>query len=693
MDVSKEEDQLFRLFRVFAPVVDQAGISYMITAPDGEIVYVNQAFEELTGYMAEDVLGRKPSILASGEHDSAFYRQMWQTILSGRVYRGIVKNRHRDGSVLICEKVIAPITNDKDEIEWFISTDRDLTDRIRLEEELRSSSEKLALIIDQAPLGIAVASEDGTLQEVNAAFSKLAGLSAEELQGMHVWDLTHPDDIESERKLVSALADGKIPSYTIEKRYVTKSDSVVWVRLHVARLPQLPGQQRLLIGMTEDISARKEAEEAILHQAFHDPLTGLPNRSLLLDRLYSMISRARRTGELVAVLFLDLDRFKSINDTLGHTTGDRLLKLTAERLSNSMREYDTVSRTGGDEFVLLLSSIKDVDQVVMTLERIIELMAEPFEIDGHELYTPTSIGVAVFPQDGNDAETLIKNADVALYKAKEAGRNCFMFYNPDQNVYSHERLALENEMRKAIRENQFVLHFQPQIDILTKSLGGFESLVRWNHPEKGLISPGVFIPIAEETGMILPLGTTVLHAAFATAARWQSCGKQDFKISVNISGRQFYQKNFLSDLVALRDHYQIPGGCMELEITESIAMQMTPATMDVLLQLRSEGFLIALDDFGTGYSSLKYLREFPLDCLKIDRSFIECIETDRRQRDLLASIVGMARALDLVVVAEGVETEGQLKILTDFGCDRLQGYYFSPPLPEDQALELFSRTI
>lgn len=690
--MQQEEDQLFRLFRVFAPVVDQSGISYMITDVNGEIVYVNQAFEEMTGYRAEEVIGRSPSFLQSGEHDAAFYHDLWQTILSGKVYRGILKNRHRDGSLLICEKIIAPITNERDEIEWFISTDRDLTERIRLEEELRSSRERLAMVIDRAPLGIAVASEDGVIQEANAAFSRLVGLPPDELPGTHLSRFTHPEDIEEEMVLVRALSRGEIPSYSLEKRYIKQGDEPLWVRVHVARLPDVPGQRPLLIGMAEDISVRKKAEEAILHQAFHDPLTGLPNRSLLLDRLYSAISRARRTQELVAVLFLDLDRFKSINDTLGHTIGDRLLKRTADRLLTSLREYDTVSRTGGDEFVLLLPGLSDGEQIMHTVERIIELMAEPFEIEGHELHIPTSIGVAVFPQDGADAETLIKNADVALYRAKEMGRNCFVFYNPDQNVYSHERLLLENEMRRALRENQFQLFFQPQIDLATGSLAGFESLARWNHPQKGMISPGLFIPIAEETGMILPLGATVLRDAFATVARWREQGKEAFKLSVNISGRQFYQKNFLSDVMDLRDRYRIPPHSIELEITESIAMQMTPSTMDVLLQLRKEGFLISLDDFGTGYSSLKYLQEFPLDCLKIDRSFIEHIDTDRRQRGLLASIVGMAKSLELTVVAEGVETEGQLSVLTDLGCDRIQGYYYSPPVPEHQALEFFSRT-
>jgi diguanylate cyclase (GGDEF)-like protein/PAS domain S-box-containing protein len=569
-------------------------------------------------------------------------------------------------------------------------TDGDLTERMRLEEELRISREKLSAIIENAPIGIVLATPDAVILEANPAFSHLVAIPKEELPGMHISVFTHPEDLKADLDQVNALVRGEIPSFTMEKRYLRKGEEPLWVRIHVFRYPEMSGKL-ILLALVEDISLFKKTEDIIHQRSLHDVLTGLPNRMLLLDRINQAVSQARRSDELVAVLFLDLDRFKSINDSLGHAIGDRLLQQAADRLLASLQQYDSVSRSGGDEFIILLTGRKHLNQIRDITERIIKLMAEPFEVAGHELFTSTSIGVAVFPQDGEDADTLIRHADIALYKAKHLGRNCYAFYNPEENLYNKDRLRLENEMRRALRENQFLLHYQPQIHLATGSLAGFEALVRWNHPARGMVPPGLFIPIAEETGMILPLGTIVLREGFATAARWLESAREGFQLSVNISGHQFHQKDFLSEVIALRDQYRLPPYSIELEITESIAMQMKPATLDVLHALRQEKFLIALDDFGTGYSSLKYLQELPLDCLKIDRSFIEHLETDARRRGLLASIINMARILELSVVAEGVETEGQINILQDLGCDRVQGYYFSPPVSEHKAREFLAR--
>lgn len=813
-----ETETILDLFRYLTPVIAQSGTSHMILNPSGEIAYVNQAFEDLTGYRAKECTGRQPDFLRSKGHGEDFYDDIWSAVRSGVVYRGVVFNQHRNGSVLILEEVISPIKNERGRIDWFIVTDRDLTEHLKLESQLRQSQDYLQRVIEWAPLGIAVFGLKGNILQANAALAGILGCPQEDLPGANLSDFMHPDDRDRPLDLLARLeATGP---FSVVHRVVRKNGDCISTRIHLALLKgESQGIAPCFIGMVEDISERrnnearlqstlaelqdlqdsvdvialrlqtdgngivqsanenflrlvggsleqivgrplggdwlkvpaedleqlqgalsrgriwkgeiqivsahggahwldtmlvpmseatggvrsvrmlffdvtlrKKAEEAIVYQAYHDSLTGLPNRSLLLDRIHTTISRARRSGEKIAVLFLDLDRFKSINDTLGHSTGDQLLKCAAERLRKVTREYDTVARTGGDEFVVLLPGLDDSTQIVAVVERIQELMSEPFEINGHELFVPTSVGISLFPEDGSDPDTLIKNADVALYRAKEMGRNCVVYYNPEHNVYSHERLALENEMRRALREDQFCLYFQPQIDLESGRLAGFETLARWKHPMRGLVPPGVFIPIAEETGMILPLGDQVLRDSMRTAARWGATHNSAIHLSVNISGRQFYQKRFLSDLLAIRDQFHLPAGCMELEITETIAMQMTPSTMDILLRLREEGFIIALDDFGTGYSSLKYLREFPLDVLKIDRSFIIDLESDQKKRNILHSIMDLARSLDLMIVAEGVELESQLEIVRTMGCHRVQGYYYSPPVPEDEALKFFSHS-
>ena len=383
----------------------------------------------------------------------------------------------------------------------------------------------------------------------------------------------------------------------------------------------------------------------------------------------------------LAVMFLDLDRFKVVNDTLGHSVGDELLKAVATRLQASLREEDSIARMGGDEFTVLLADLKTIDDAAKIAQKVLDTVAQPVSIDGTELFLTTSIGIAVFPSDGDTAEALLANADHAMYRAKDAGRNSYQMFTPAMNSRALERLSLENDLRHALDRGELVLHYQPQINIATGRVTGVEALLRWNRPGFGLVAPKDFIPIAEETRLIVPIGEWVLREACRQARAWQSAGSPDFRMAVNLSPRQFQHSDLPQVIASALEFSGLPPGNLELEITESLAMQNTARTITTLQRLREMGVQIAIDDFGTGHSSLNYLRSFPIDSVKIDQEFVQEIETSAADRAIIAAVIGMARGLSLRVIAEGVETEQQLDFLREQGCEEVQGFLFSEPVP------------
>jgi len=438
-----------------------------------------------------------------------------------------------------------------------------------------------------------------------------------------------------------------------------------------------------------DVSAARAMALQLAHSAEHDFLTGLPNRMLLNDRVNQAIILAPRHLKKVAVLFMDLDGFKHINDSLGHPIGDKLLQSVAKRLVNCVRGADTVSRQGGDEFVVLLSEVEQSEDPAITAIRLLHAVAEAHSIDQHDLHITTSIGVSVYPDDGLDAETLIKNADTAMYQAKENGRQSYQFFKAAMNVRAVKRQSIEESLRRALERREFALHYQPKINLKTGMISGAEALLRWTHPIQGSISPVDFIPIAEDSGLILPIGRWVLQEACKQARAWMNAGLPLATMAVNISAMEFRDDNFLASVFAiLKDTGFDPGG-LELELTESVLMKRAESAASVLKTLRSSGVQIAVDDFGTGYSSLSYLRKFPIDALKIDQSFIRQIMTAPDDATIVTAIIGMGRSLNLRVVAEGVETQGELEFLQTHQCDEAQGYFFSRPvLPQQFALLL-----
>jgi diguanylate cyclase (GGDEF)-like protein len=429
-----------------------------------------------------------------------------------------------------------------------------------------------------------------------------------------------------------------------------------------------------------DISDRKRAEEQIEFHAYHDVLTQLPNRKLFTDRLTHSITRARRSGRALAVMFVDLDHFKAINDLHGHEAGDELLLTMAGRLRDNVRDDDTVARLGGDEFTILLSELRQPEDAANVAEKVIKALSEPLSLGGAKVEVSASIGISLFPGDGPDAETLLRNADSAMYRAKESGRNNYQLCTDDLKRRATERLSLEQRLRRAIEQEELVLHYQPQVSLTKGNVIGVEALVRWNDPERGLVHPASFIPLAEESRLILPLGDWVLRAACTQMRAWRDAGLELPAVAVNLSLRQFQQYDIVGSVRTALAETGLPANALELEITESTAMQNSDATIDVLRALRNLGVSIAIDDFGTGYSSLSYLKRFPITAVKIDRSFVRDVATSEGDAAIVAAVVGIARSLKIRVIAEGVETEEQLTFLRRRKCDAAQGYLFSRPV-------------
>jgi diguanylate cyclase (GGDEF)-like protein/PAS domain S-box-containing protein len=451
----------------------------------------------------------------------------------------------------------------------------------------------------------------------------------------------------------------------------------------------------LVTAAIRDITARKDAEkhlaqmmDQISHSSQHDSLTGLPNRLLLKDRIGQAIALARRHSCQVAVMFLDVDGFKHINDSLGHSAGDRLLQSIAMRLSDCVRTPDTVSRHGGDEFVVLLQDVNQPEDAANAAARILRAVAEPHSIGRQDLHVTATIGVSVFPDDGQDAETLIKNADTAMYQAKENGRQSFKFFKPEMNVRAVERQSIEEDLRSALKRKEFALHYQPKINLKSGEITGVEALLRWTHPTRGSVPPLKFIAVAEDSGLILPIGTWVMREACAQARAWVDAGLPAITMAVNVSAVQFRNESFLEGLFEILSETGLDPGFLEIEVTEGVLMKHSELAASILKTLRGRGVRVSVDDFGTGYSSLSYLQQFPLDSLKIDQSFVRRITTDPDETSIVSAIIRMAQSLNLRVIAEGVETAQDLAFLKEHGCDEAQGFYLSRPVPPEQMVKL-----
>lgn len=568
------------------------------------------------------------------------------------------------------------------------------SERFRLAEQALWASETyLNAILRYSPALISVKDLDGNVVLASEHFKYMANIDDTGFVGKNVFDV-YPKDVAQSMWDIDTAAKNNQQTYELELDLMHKDGS-----LHTYLIVKFPlrNKDNKMFGVCTigtDITERKIAENALREQqsrlnfmAFHDSLTALPNRSLFYDRIYHGLARARRSNSKVALMLLDIDRFKIINDSLGHDAGDVLLKAIAMRLNEGVRDMDTVARLGGDEFVIVLEGIHDMDDVIFVANKLLTTLARPLDISGHSITTTVSIGVSVFPDDGKDTDELLKNADIAMYKAKEAGKNNCQFYTKGMNATAVNYLLLENDLRRAIDLNQLILHYQPQIDLKTNDIVGVEALVRWQHPDRGLVSPAHFISLAEETGLIVPMGEWVLREACRQQKDWLNRGIHVGKVAVNLSPRQFRQKNFPEKVAAVLHSVDLSPEHLELEITESCAMEHAGETINQLNQLKQMGMDIAIDDFGTGYSSLAYLQRFPIQKLKIDRSFIHDIHDDINDAAIAKSIIGLAHNMQMIVVAEGVENQCQADWLRSKGCDQVQGFMYAKPMSAKQ-LEL-----
>jgi diguanylate cyclase (GGDEF)-like protein/PAS domain S-box-containing protein len=522
-----------------------------------------------------------------------------------------------------------------------------------------------AEIIDNAGEGIVVYDSELRVLLWNRFMEEMTGVAAGDVLGRL------PADSEVEALLRRALAGETVsaPDALCDDRWIS-----ALYRPHSAGV----------IGLMRDVTDRKSAEQQIEYQAYHDSLTGLANRRLFQEHLSLALALAVRQRGNVAVLYLDLDHFKVINETLGHSTGDALLRLIGERLRLCLHDGDTVARVGGDEFTIVLQDLAKKEDAAHVARKLLRIVAEPVALDGRELYVTASIGITYFPDDGADAEALLKNADNAVYVAKSAGRNTYQMSTAEMTHAMHERLELESGLRQAVERNEFVLHYQPQIDLRTMSVVGMEALLRWNHPSRGILLPEQFIRVAEDRGYIVGIGEWVLREACMQAAQFCGRGFPDFRVAVNLSARQLRERSLVDRVAEALRLSGLASHCLELEITESVAIENVELTFAVLAELRALGVRIAIDDFGTGHSSLGYLKRFPIDTLKIDRHFVEDLPDGLEDAAIVRAVVQLARGLDLRVVAEGVETQQQLDFLQHHACGEVQGYHFSYPVPASE---------
>jgi diguanylate cyclase (GGDEF)-like protein/PAS domain S-box-containing protein len=566
-------------------------------------------------------------------------------------------------------------------------------ERKALEEALFVEKERAEVTLNCIGDAVVCTDFSGRITFLNLVAEKMTGWARQEAAGLAMADVFHI--LDATNRLVIAnpmeIAVGQnrtvhLPANCI---LIRRDGLEIPIEDSVAPIHDREGHATGAVIVFRDVSAARAMALEMAHSAQHDFLTGLPNRMLLNDRVSQAISAAPRRMKKVAVLFLDLDGFKHINDSLGHSTGDKLLQSVAKRLVDCVRASDTVSRQGGDEFVVLLSEMEQSEDAAITARRMLQLIAEPHSVDQHELHVTTSIGVSVCPDDGRDAETLIKNADTAMYQAKEHGRQSYKFFKPAMNVRAVERQSIEESLRRAVERQEFSLHYQPKINVRTGEITGAEALLRWSHPVRGPVSPAQFIPVAEDCGLILPIGNWVLREACTQARAWLDAGLPLGTMAVNISAMEFRDDNFLDNVFATLKETNLDPRTLELELTESVLMKRAESAASVLKALRAGGVQVAVDDFGTGYSSLSYLRKFPIDALKIDQSFVRQITSAPDDTTIVTAVISMGRSLRLRVVAEGVETREELGFLQEHLCDEAQGYYFSRPvLPGQFALLL-----
>ncbi|GAB3492164.1 hypothetical protein GCM10027399_10650 [Curvibacter fontanus] len=703
----REQARLAELLQRQQAILENASVGILFTR-DGRIAHCNPRMEAIYGWELGTLAGQQARVFFDSDED---YRTFGAAV-GPRLARGELvdiewHHRRRNDGVAIWSRHLAKALSTPDGVQgaiWIsedISAQKDAQAALalahhELERRVEERTEELARINQQLRAEEArfrdlteMASDwfwemDAELRFVDISRGHLSPTHDKSgLLGQHRWDLPieglTPADWAAHRRALEARLPFKDFTYQLR----TKAGALRWYAIHGKPIFE-DGVFRGYRGTGSDITERKQAEQRIEFLAYHDPMTGLPNRVLLEDRLQQAIAQAERSHSGLALVFMDLDNFKKINDSLGHATGDALLKEVATRLKRCVRDSDTISRQGGDEFVLILRELHGIEASLPVLTKIMETLQEPYVCEGNELTTSASLGIALYPQDGSDFDILRKKADMAMYRAKEAGRNTYRFFDEAMDDEAVEHLLMRSGLRRAIERGEFVLHYQPQVEIGSGRVVGAEALLRWEHPEFGLVQPDRFIPVAEDSGLIVPIGAWVLQEACHQAMRWRRAGLPELVMAVNLSAVQF-RRGAIEDTVAraLSDSGLVPA-LLELELTESILLQDVEQVTAAVQRLKRLGVQLAIDDFGTGYSSLSYLKRFDIDKLKIDRSFIRDLTTDADDAAIVRAIIQMAHSLGLRAIAEGVETAELMRQLHDFGCDEAQGYHCARPMPAEE---------
>lgn len=662
--------------------VAQSPFSVLITNHLGVLEYCNDNYCKSSGYSPAEVLGRHVYWNAGVPEQARLISEVLQ-LKPGQHWQGEVQNQRKDGSLYWEREIISTIANEDGAVTHLVALKEEITDTKNQLQQV----EQALLLREQALVsssnGIMITrsdKHDHSIVYVNPAFERITGYSATEVIGREGRFLVREDlsqpDLEEIRRALREKREGK----ALLRNY-RKDGSQFWNELHISPVKDASGNATThFVSVINDVSERVNYQRELEYQATHDSLTGLANRNLLNDRIVQAIAWAKRQNLSVGVMLLDLDHFKLINDASGHGAGDEMLKQVAARLSHCVRETDTVARLGGDEFVIVLTDLPESGDVDVVAEKILTALARPFEINGHDVFVTASIGVSLYPRDGDHGEILLRYADIAMYRVKEYGRNSVRQFVPEMGTSAISRLNMEAALRRALERQEFVLHYQPKIDLRDGKLVGAEALIRWQHPQIGMVHPIEFIPLAEETGLILQLGEWVLSQACQQLVRWQEAGIQDLKIAINMSSRQFRQEDLADRVARVLQETGADPACITLELTESMVMADVASTLVALRALKQLGLSISLDDFGTGYSSLSYLRRFPIDELKIDKSFINDIHENPDDAAIASAIIAMAISLGLKVVAEGVENQAQADLLKQMGCHQVQGYFYARPL-------------